>query len=102
MTSWEDVIEELPTEVRAELFPVDAPMQERTSLLEEALGPSEALRACCAWMNPSCGRNCGADGADFFGNAGGPLRPGNRGNGTPITWEAIFEGPVVIIQRTSG
>ena len=24
MTGWEDVVEELPTEIRAELFPVDA------------------------------------------------------------------------------
>ena len=40
--TWEDVVEELPTEVRAELFPVDATTaEERTSLFEQALSPSE-------------------------------------------------------------
>src|SRR5581483_7915476 len=41
-TSWEDVVEELPTEVRAELFPVEATTsEERTSLFEQALSPAE-------------------------------------------------------------
>ncbi len=41
-TGWEDVVEELPTEVRAELFPVDATsVEERTSLFEQALSPAE-------------------------------------------------------------
>ena len=39
---WEDVVEELPTEVRAELFPVNATtLEERTSLFQEALSASE-------------------------------------------------------------
>jgi DNA processing protein len=42
VTGWEDVVEELPTEVRAELFPVDATtLEERTSLFEQALSPAE-------------------------------------------------------------
>jgi DNA processing protein len=42
VTSWEDVIEELPTEIRAELFPVEATtIAERASLFEGALSPVE-------------------------------------------------------------
>jgi DNA processing protein len=42
VTSWEDVIEELPTEIRAELFPVEATTRaERASLFEEGLSPAE-------------------------------------------------------------
>src|ERR1700693_2683513 len=42
VTSWEDVIEELPTEVRAELFPVETTTrEERASLFEQALSPLE-------------------------------------------------------------
>jgi DNA processing protein len=41
-TGWEDVIEELPTPVRAELQPVESiNHQERALLVEESLGPSE-------------------------------------------------------------
>ncbi len=41
-TSWEDVVEELPTDVRAELFPVEQPTaEERASLFEQALTPME-------------------------------------------------------------
>ena len=43
VTSWEDVVEELPTEIRAELFPVEATTSaERASLFEKALSPVEA------------------------------------------------------------
>src|SRR3989440_7854409 len=39
---WEDVVEELPTEVRAELFPVEATTrEERASLFEQNLSPIE-------------------------------------------------------------
>jgi DNA processing protein len=39
---WEDVIEELPTPVRAELMPVEtASPDERAAMVEESLGPSE-------------------------------------------------------------
>ena len=39
---WEDVVEELPTEIRAELFPVEATTQEeRASLFEQNLSPIE-------------------------------------------------------------
>ncbi len=42
VTSWEDVIEELPTEIRAELFPVDdTTAEERASLFVKALSPVE-------------------------------------------------------------
>jgi DNA processing protein len=42
VTSWEDVVEELPTEIRAELFPVNITTSiERASLVEGALSPEE-------------------------------------------------------------
>jgi DNA processing protein len=42
VTSWEDVIEELPTPIRAELVPVEtADSAQRASLAEEGLGPAE-------------------------------------------------------------
>ena len=42
VTSWEDVVEELPTPVRAELLPVEtASTEERASLIEGSLGPTE-------------------------------------------------------------
>jgi DNA processing protein len=42
VTGWQDVVEELPTEVRAELFPVEATTQEeRASLFEGSLSPTE-------------------------------------------------------------
>ncbi len=40
--SWEDVVEELPTQVRAELFPVERPSAaEQASLIEASLSPDE-------------------------------------------------------------
>jgi DNA processing protein len=42
VTGWEDVVEELPTEIRAELFPVETPGDgERESLFAEALAPEQ-------------------------------------------------------------
>jgi DNA processing protein len=42
VTSWEDVVEELPTDVRAELLPIEATSpEERASLVEASLSPSE-------------------------------------------------------------
>ncbi len=42
VTSWEDVVEELPTEIRAELFPVETTsVEERAPLFEQALTPVE-------------------------------------------------------------
>jgi DNA processing protein len=42
VAGWEDVVEELPTEIRAELFPVEATSQEeRASLFEANLSPIE-------------------------------------------------------------
>ncbi len=42
VTGWEDVVEELPTEIRAELFPVDTTSAaERASLCEESLSVPE-------------------------------------------------------------
>ncbi len=41
-TGWEDVIEELPTEIRAQLFPVEASsQQERAALFEQSLSETE-------------------------------------------------------------
>jgi DNA processing protein len=42
VTGWEDVVEELPTEIRAELFPVDTTSSaQRASLCEESLSAPE-------------------------------------------------------------
>ena len=42
VTSWEDVVEELPTEIRAQLFPVEqASQQERVALFEQSLSDTE-------------------------------------------------------------
>jgi DNA processing protein len=42
VTGWEDVVEELPTEIRAESFPVETPGDgERESLFAEALAPEQ-------------------------------------------------------------
>ncbi len=42
VTGWEDVIEELPTEIRAQLFPVEAAsQQERATLIEQSLSETE-------------------------------------------------------------
>jgi DNA processing protein len=42
VTSWEDVVEELPTEVRAELIPVEtATTEERNLLVQQSLEPTE-------------------------------------------------------------
>jgi DNA processing protein len=42
VTGWEDVVEELPTPVRAELLPVEsASHEQRAALIEESLGPTE-------------------------------------------------------------
>ena len=42
VTGWEDVVEELPTEIRAQLFPVEAPAAaERASLFEQSLNETE-------------------------------------------------------------
>lgn len=42
VTGWEDIVEELPTPVRAELMPVEsASHEERAALIEGSLGPIE-------------------------------------------------------------
>jgi DNA processing protein len=42
VAGWEDVVEELPTEIRAEIFPVEATTrEERASLFEGSLSPVE-------------------------------------------------------------
>jgi DNA processing protein len=42
VTGWEDVIEELPTEIRAELFPMETTSTEdRAVLFEQSLSPVE-------------------------------------------------------------
>ena len=42
VTGWEDVVEELPTDIRAELIPAESvPSGERETLLEEMLSPAE-------------------------------------------------------------
>ncbi len=42
VTGWEDVVEELPTEIRAQLFPVETTTaEERASLFEQTLSPAE-------------------------------------------------------------
>jgi DNA processing protein len=42
VTGWEDIIEELPTEIRAQLFPIEAAsQQERATLFEKSLSETE-------------------------------------------------------------
>lgn len=42
VSGWEDVVEELPTDIRAELFPAEQVSQkERAALLEQTLSPAE-------------------------------------------------------------
>ena len=42
VVGWEDVVEELPTPVRAELMPVESvPQAERTALIQQSLAPNE-------------------------------------------------------------
>lgn len=42
VTSWEDVVEELPTPVRAELLPIEtASTEERAALVQQSLAPNE-------------------------------------------------------------
>jgi len=42
VTGWEDVVEELPTDIRAALFPAESlPAEERTTLLEGTFSPEE-------------------------------------------------------------
>ena len=42
VSGWQDVVEELPTEIRAELFPVESPdANERESLITETLAPEQ-------------------------------------------------------------
>jgi len=42
VTGWEDVVEELPTDIRAELFPVESvSSEERSTLLEATFSPEE-------------------------------------------------------------
>ena len=44
VTNWEDVVEELPTPIRAELLPVEtANSEQRTMLVEQALEPNERI-----------------------------------------------------------
>ena len=92
VTGWEDVVEELPTEIRAELFPVEATTaEERASLFEQALSPTEKKlyelhrhrRA------DSRGRTGGDDGAELVGNAGGAVRDGNARNDPADAGETV-------------
>lgn len=56
VTGWEDVVEELPTDVRAQLFPVEATTaEERASLFEQDLQPAE--RALFGLLNTDASRH---------------------------------------------
>src|ERR1700693_5867015 len=67
VTSWEDVVEELPTPVRAELVPVEsASPEEREALLDESFQPAE--RTLYALL--------GLDGAGHIDEILGALRAG--------------------------
>ena len=55
MTGWEDVIEELPTAVRAELLPVEtATSEQRAMLVEESLAPAELTLYNLLTQDESC------------------------------------------------
>ncbi len=50
VTSWEDVVEELPTPVRAELVPVEIyASEERAALVEESLATDRKAFICTTW-----------------------------------------------------
>jgi DNA processing protein len=56
VAGWEDVVEELPTQIRAELLPVEATTaEERASLFEQALSPIE--RTLYALLGPDQARH---------------------------------------------
>ena len=76
VTGWEDVVEELPTPVRAELMPVEtASAEERAALVEAGLGPAE--KPLYDLLSVDQARHVDelveVSGAEFFGSTGGPI-----------------------------
>ena len=76
VTSWEDVVEELPTPVRAELLPVEtASSEERALLVEKDLAPAEGTLYAFTGRGriPPRRRPGRTFGADVLRSAGGPI-----------------------------
>ena len=74
VTGWEDVVEELPTPVRAELLPVEsASSEERAALVEEGFGARRAA-LCTDLLGVDEARHVdefgGSFGANFLRSAG--------------------------------
>ena len=82
VTNWQEVVEELPTEVRAELFPMEATTaEERASLFEGSLSPTEKrLFELIRIEEPiHVDELVEKTGLQFVGDAGGALRDGDAG-----------------------
>jgi hypothetical protein len=97
-TSWEDVIEELPTEIRAELFPVEATTSaERASLFENALSPVEKKIFSLLGTDDSIHLDelVEQGGIELLGSPGGAVRDGDDGTRKADAGEAIHQNPVV-------
>ena len=95
VTGWEDVVEELPTEIRAELFPVEATTaEERASLFEQALSPAEKklYELHPRGRGDARGRIGGAHRAELLGNAGVAVRDGNARNHPADAGQTVREG----------
>ena len=76
VTNWEDVIEELPTPIRAELLPVEtATSEERALLVEKDLAAAESTlyHLLAEDEIPPGGRSGRTLRADVFRNALGPI-----------------------------
>ena len=98
VTGWEDVVEELPTEIRAELFPVEATTaEERASLFEQSLSPTEKrLFELIRIEEPiHVDELVENDGAEFLGDAGGAVRDGDARDHPANAGETVRAGAAV-------
>ena len=92
VASWEDVVEELPTEIRAELFSGrdNHTRGTRVTICRCTLAPGEAgLRPARRRRVDSRGRTGRKVGVDFLRNSGGAVRNGNEGHGAANAGKAI-------------
>ena len=102
VTGWEDVVEELPTEIRAELFPVDATSAaERASLCEESLSAPEKKLYELIRVEEAIHVDelVEQTGTEFVGDAGVAVRDGDARNHPADAGEAVRAGAIV---RLSG
>ena len=105
VTGWEDVVEELPTPVRAELLPVEATTaEERSVAVRGSTGPDGAsnLRASDAMRSRHVDDLVETSGLSSSEVLAALFDLELQRRGTPVTWQAIPESPVVISERTTG